>query len=267
VKRPRRNFAAVAVALLLATGCRSVVHEAATPPAGPAELVATYSIVAFDPATGDLGVAVQSKFFGVGSVVPWAKAGVGALATQSYANVTYGPKGLELLQAGRSARETVDQLTGADGEREVRQLGVVDARGRSASFTGTKCQPWAGHIERTNFSVQGNILAGEDVVKAMAAAYEAARQEAGTGLGDWLVAALQAGEAKGGDKRGRQSAALLVVREGAGFGGTNDRFIDLRVEDHPEPIDELARLLGLHKKFYAAKHAKPPRRVEKPGAK
>lgn len=222
--------------------------------------VATYSIVAFDPATGDLGVAVQSKFFGVGSVVPWAKAGVGAIATQSYANVTYGPHGLELLASGKSAKEVVTLLTDADEDRAERQLGVMDAHGNGASFTGSKCNEWAGHIIGTNFCVQGNILAGEDVVKSMAAAFEKARQEQGTELADWLVAALQAAEKAGGDRRGRQSAALLVVRAHAGFDGRNDRYIDLRVEDNPEPLDELARLLAIHKRFYSWAHRNPPKR-------
>ena len=229
-------------------------HSATTP------RVNTFSIVAFDPATGDLGVAVESKFFGVGSVVPWAKAGVGAVATQSAANVTYGEKGLDLLRAGRNAKETVKQLTDEDSGRAVRQLGIVDGQGNSASFTGEQCQSWAGHKEGKNFCVQGNLLAGETVVTAMTAAFESAQKVEGSELADWLMAALQAGQAAGGDKRGKQSAALLVVREKAGFGGANDRFIDLRVEDHPEPIQELARLLEIHKKFYAGVHQNRPKR-------
>jgi len=231
----------------------------AVEPARDEPLIATYSIVAFDPATGDLGVAVQSKFFGVGSVVPWAKAGVGAIATQASANVAYGAKGLELLQSGKSAVETVKLLTAADERREVRQLGIVDGRGRAVSFTGTQCLAWAGHFEGTNFCAQGNILAGEAVVRDMAAAFEGARARPGTELADWLVAALNAAEAAGGDKRGRQSAALLVVRDKAGFGGANDRYIDLRVEDHAEPLRELARLLEVHKRFHATAHQNPPR--------
>ena len=226
-------------------------------------LIATYSIVAFDPATGDLGVAVQSKFFGVGTVVPWAKAGVGAIATQASANVRYGPEGLKLLAAGHSARETVQQLTEADEGRDTRQLGIVDAHGHSASYTGSKCFDWAGHIEGTNFCVQGNILAGEEVVKAMAAAYTKACTAEGSELADWLVAALQAGEDAGGDRRGRQSAALLVARDRAGYGGASDRYIDLRVEDHPDPTKELARLLEIHKQFYEGKHRVRPQRQKK----
>lgn len=218
--------------------------------AGPVEPVATYSIVAFDSKTGDLGVAVQSKFFGVGSVVPWAKAKVGAIATQSYANTTYGPEGLKLLESGKRPQEVIERLTRADERREVRQVGIIDAQGRAAAFTGKECKEWAGHIVGTNFSVQGNILAGEAVVRAMAEAFETARQQPGTELADWLVAALDAAEKAGGDKRGRQSAALLVVRERGGYGGLNDRFVDLRVEDHPEPVEELSRLLLLHKRFY-----------------
>jgi uncharacterized Ntn-hydrolase superfamily protein len=226
--------------------------------------VNTFSIVAFDPATGDLGVAVESKFFGVGSVVPWARARVGAIATQSYANVAYGADGLALLQAGRSARETVRQLTAADGGRAQRQLGIVDAEGRAASFTGEKCNAWAGQREGSNFCVQGNLLTGEEVVTAMASAYESARKVDGSELADWLMAALAAGQAAGGDKRGQQSAALLVVRDKAGFGGANDRYIDLRVEDHAEPIKELSRLLETHKKFYASAHRKKPERGARP---
>lgn len=216
----------------------------------PAPTVATFSIVAYDPSTGDLGVAVQSKFFGVGSVVPYARAKVGAIATQAAANVKYGPEGLELLAAGQSAEEVIKQLTEADPGRDQRQVGVVDAQGRAAAYTGSRCLEWAGHLTGNHFTVQGNILAGENVVKAMAAAYERAQSELGSELADWLLAALAAGQAAGGDKRGQQSAALLVVRENSGYGGGSDRFIDLRVEDHPKPIAELHRLLDLHKQFY-----------------
>jgi len=227
-------------------------------PVEPAPIVATFSVVGFDPATGDLGVAVQSKFFGVGSVVPWAKARVGAIATQSSANVAYGPEGLALLASGRTARETLQQLAAADPRSATRQAGVVDSKGNAASFTGTNCNAWAGHRERTNFCVQGNILAGPEVVDEMARAYEAASAVEGSQLADWLMAALAAGQQAGGDKRGQQSAALLVVRDKAGFGGANDRFIDLRVEDHPKPIEELARLLEVHKKFYSGAHKRRP---------
>lgn len=222
----------------------------------------TFSIVAFDPATGDLGIAVASKVLGVGSVVPWAKANVGAIATQSAANTAYGPNGLKLLESGKSAKETLTHLTEADSGRAHRQVGIVDAQGRVASFTGTNCLAWAGHIEGEHFAVQGNILTGEEVIKAMAEAYEAARKVDGTELADWLMTALKAGEDAGGDKRGKQSAALMVVREKAGYGG-NDRYIDLRVEDHPQPVVELARLLEVHKQVFPGGHRKKPKRDAK----
>jgi len=220
--------------------------------------VATFSIVGFDPRTGDLGVAVQSKFFAVGSVVPWAKAGVGAIATQSYANVSYGPDGLELLADGKSARETVSTLTSADRNKQRRQLGIVDAKGNSASFTGSDCHDWAGHIEKPNFCAQGNILTGKEVVDTMASSFEQSQKQAKGGLCDWLADALMAGQDAGGDSRGRQSAALLVVRKKGGYGGGNDRFIDLRVDDHKTPIAELRRLLQLHKNLFKRAHANPP---------
>ena len=256
----------LAVALLV-PGCTTGLRDQALDESGRATHqhenlppVATFSVVGFDPETGDLGVAVQSKFFGVGSVVPWAKAKVGAIATQSYANVAYGPDGLALLAAGKTAKETLKQLTDVDDRRDSRQVGIVDAKGTSASFTGAKCNAWAGHREGTNFCVQGNILAGEDVVKAMAAAFATARQVEGSELADWLMASLEAGQTAGGDTRGKQSAALLVVREKSGYGNVNDRYIDLRVEDHPEPIIELSRLLEMHKKFYAGAHKNKPKR-------
>ena len=220
--------------------------------------VATFSIVGFDPRTGDLGVAVQSKFFAVGSVVPWAKAGVGAIATQSYANVSYGPDGLELLAKGKSARETVSTLTSADRNKQRRQLGIVDAKGNSASFTGSDCHDWAGHIEKPHFCAQGNILNGKEVVDTMASSFEQSQKQAKGGLCDWLADALMAGQDAGGDSRGRQSAALLVVRKKGGYSGGNDRFIDLRVDDHKTPIAELLRLLQLHKNLFKRAHANPP---------
>jgi uncharacterized Ntn-hydrolase superfamily protein len=222
----------------------------------------TFSIVAFDPSTGDLGIAVASKVLGVGSVVPWAKANVGAIATQSAANTAYGPDGLKFLESGSSAKDTLTQLTGADSGRDHRQMAVVDAKGNVASFSGSKCLPWAGHVEGEHFTVQGNILTGEEVVKTMAAAYEKARKIENTELADWLMAALQAGEEAGGDKRGKQSAALMVVRDKAGYGG-NDRYTDLRVEDHPQPVVELDRLLEVHKQFFPGGHKKKPKRDAK----
>jgi uncharacterized Ntn-hydrolase superfamily protein len=221
--------------------------------------VNTFSIVAFDPATGDLGIAVASKVLGVGSIVPYAKANVGAIATQSAANTAYGPDGLALLASGKDAKETVRLLTEADAGRDDRQLGIVDAHGNAAAFSGSKCNAWFGHIEGDHYTVQGNLLAGEDVVQKMAAAFEEARQAEGSELADWLLAALKAGDAAGGDKRGKQSAAIMVVRDKAGY-GRNDRYIDLRVEDHEEPIVELTRLLGVHKEYFAWPHRHPPRR-------
>ncbi|MCS3920709.1 DUF1028 domain-containing protein [Fervidibacter sacchari] len=207
----------------------------------PLQPTSTFSIVAFDPKTGDLGVAVASKFLAVGSVVPYAKAGVGAIATQSFANTTFGPKGLELLRKGLTPSQVLKQLLASDKDREFRQVGIVDAKGRAAAFTGKKCLPWAGHIVGKGFAVQGNILAGEQVVKAMAKAFRETQGE----LAERLMAALEAGEQAGGDARGKQSAAILVVRKGAGYGGFDDRYIDLRVDDHPEPVKELRRILNI----------------------
>jgi uncharacterized Ntn-hydrolase superfamily protein len=221
----------------------------------------TFSIVALDPATGDLGIAVASKVLGVGSIVPYAKANVGAIATQSAANTAYGPDGLALLAAGNDAKETVRLLTEPDRGRESRQLGIVDAQGNVAAFSGSKCNGWFGHIEGDHYTVQGNLLAGEEVVKEMAAAFADARKQEGTELADWLMAALKAGDESGGDKRGKQSATIMVVRDKAGYGG-NDRYIDLRVEDHADPVAELARLLEVHKEFFGWSHRHPPRRAE-----
>jgi uncharacterized Ntn-hydrolase superfamily protein len=220
--------------------------------------VHTFSIVAFDPKTGDLGVAVQSKYFGVGTVVPWAQSGVGAVATQATVKVSFGPEGLKLLASGKAPQEVVAALTDPDEKRNLRQLAVVDAHGNVAAYTGSGCLEWAGDREGDHYSVQGNLLAGEGVVRSMAEAFEKARAgDVASELADWLVAALQAGQSAGGDKRGQQSAALLVVRQNAGPTGDNDRYIDLRVEDHSEPIKELARLLKIHKEFYADAHRRP----------
>jgi uncharacterized Ntn-hydrolase superfamily protein len=210
------------------------------------QIVATFSIAAFDPETDSLGVAVQSKFLAVGALVPWARAGVGAVATQALADVTHGPRGLELMARGRSAGEAVALLTEADERRAQRQVGIVDAMGRAAAFTGTDCHDWAGSLTGEHYAVQGNILAGRRVVEAMAGAYEAGDGD----LAGRLLAALDAGQAAGGDPRGKQSAALLVVREGGGYGGGNDRLVDLRVDDHPEPIRELARIRDLHTLYF-----------------
>jgi uncharacterized Ntn-hydrolase superfamily protein len=205
----------------------------------------TFSIVARDPQTGEFGIAVQSKFLSVGAVVPWAKAGVGAIATQSYANTSYGPHGLELLASGLSATATLEKITSEDVGRAERQIGIIGVTGKPVTYTGSKCYSWAGGHVGEHYTCQGNILVGEDTVLAMARAFE----ETAGHLCDRLVAALAAGQAAGGDSRGQQSAALLVVREGGGYGGFNDRFIDLRVDDHPTPIEELQRILQLHKLY------------------
>ena len=198
----------------------------------------TFSIVAADPQNGDLGVAVASKFPAVGAVVPYARAGVGAVATQAWANPSFGPDGLSLMAEGTSAKVALERVVGADQGREDRQVGFVDARGRPATFTGSKCMEWAGGSTGDDVAVQGNILVGEQVVA------EAARAFAQTDgdLCDRLLAALLAGDAAGGDRRGRQSAALLVVREAGGYEGRNDRYIDVRVDDHPNAPAELARV-------------------------
>jgi uncharacterized Ntn-hydrolase superfamily protein len=227
-----------ALPVLLLAACASA--PAVEPP------VATFSIVARDPATGELGIAVQSKFVAVGSVVPWAKAGVGAIATQSYANTTYGPRGLELLAKGAAPDEVLKELTAEDPQRERRQAGIVDAKGKSATFTGKDCLSWAGGLAEENVCVQGNILAGEAVTAAMLKAYKEAKGD----LGDRLIAALQAGQEAGGDTRGKQSAALLIVRDGWGYGGFNDRYRDLRVDDHADPIVELRRVYDIHRGIF-----------------
>ena len=209
-------------------------------------IVATFSIVALDPETDSLGVAVQSKFLAVGSVVPWARAGVGAVATQALANFSYGPRGLDLMSQGHTAEQTVEALVSADEDREHRQLGVVDARGQAATFTGSECFDWAGGVTGEHYAAQGNILVGAETVDAMARAYE----ETAGDLGARLLAALDAGQEAGGDSRGKQSAALVVVREGGGYGGDNDRVLDLRVDDHPDPIRELIRIRDLHTLYF-----------------
>jgi uncharacterized Ntn-hydrolase superfamily protein len=219
---------------------------AASPASAELPVVATFSIVAYDPDTQELGVAVQSKFIAVGSVVPWARAGVGAVATQAYANTTYGPKALELLAKGEAPEAVMSKITEEDKRSAVRQVGIVNAKGESATFTGEKCNAWAGGIKGENFCCQGNILAGEDVVKNMAKSFQESKGE----LADRLLAALQAGQDAGGDTRGMQSAALLIVREGWGYGGFNDRYRDLRVDDHAEPIKELKRVLDLHRQIF-----------------
>ncbi len=204
-------------------------------------LVTTFSIVGRDPENGDLGVAVQSKFFAVGAIVPWAKAGVGAVATQSWTNTTYGSKGLELLESGLTAQQVLDQLVADDEGRSQRQVGIIDASGNATNYTGNECMEWAGARQGENYTAQGNLLTGQAVVEAMGEAFEKTEGA----LAEKLMAALVAGQEKGGDRRGQQAAALIVVRENGGVGGFNDRYIDLRVDDHKQPIEELRRLLKL----------------------
>ncbi|MBS4174134.1 DUF1028 domain-containing protein [Bacillus sp. FJAT-49736] len=216
----------------------------------------TFSIVGYDPVEKEWGIAVQSKFLGVGAVVPFAKAGVGAIATQSYANTAYGPEGLELLEQGKSAAEVLQILTDADEDCEYRQVGVVDFKGGAATFTGSKCYDWAGGVTGEYFAAQGNILVDENTVDAMARTFTETK---GT-LAERLLKALNAGQAAGGDSRGMQSAALLVVKEKGGYGGYNDRFIDLRVDEHPDPINELIRIYYLQQLYFAK--SKPERVVE-----
>jgi uncharacterized Ntn-hydrolase superfamily protein len=208
---------------------------------------ATYSIVGCDLERREWGVAVQSRFLAAGSVVPWAEAEVGAVATQALANVAYGPDGLALLRAGNSADEVVRRLTEADEGRADRQLGVVDARGNAATYTGAKCLDWAGGVTGTGYAAQGNILVSERTVTALAGTFE---ETAGAPLTERLLDALAAAQAAGGDRRGQQSASLFVVRKGGGYGGTSDIAVDLRVDDHPTPIDELARLYEQHELLF-----------------
>lgn len=204
----------------------------------------TFSIVAADPETGDLGIAVASKFIAVGSIVPWAKPRVGAVATQAWANVRHAPLILFLLEQGFEPQKALEKALSGDPKREHRQLGVVDTRGRAAAFTGSECLEYAGHIVGDGYAVQGNILAGPQVLEDMARAFETTGGE----LVDKLLAALEAGDKAGGDKRGRQGAAILVVRPCGGYGGCEegaDKYVDLRVDDHPNPVEELKRLFRL----------------------
>jgi len=209
-------------------------------------MLTTFSLVAADRQTGEIGIAVQSKFLSVGAVVPWVRAGAGAIATQAFANTSYGPRALDMLAAGRSPEEVAHELAAADEGRADRQFGIVDVTGRASSYTGEKCIPWAGGLAGPDFAAQGNCLAGAAVVDALASTFQSAR---GT-LADRLVAALAAAQAAGGDKRGQQSAALVIEKPGGGYAGFNDRYVDLRVDDHPAPVQELARLLELHKLYF-----------------
>jgi uncharacterized Ntn-hydrolase superfamily protein len=211
--------------------------------------LSTFSIVGHDPESQEWGIAVQSKFLAVGAVVPWARAGVGAVATQSYANTAFGPDGLDLMARGLGAQEALDQLVAADDGRALRQVGMVDAEGEAATFTGDECHAWAGGFTGTHYAVQGNILVSGATADAMAKTFEEAQGE----LSDRLVAALAAGQDAGGDRRGQQSASVLVVRPEGGYSGRNDRYMDLRVDDDPAPIERLQALVDLHHLFF-----KPP---------
>jgi uncharacterized Ntn-hydrolase superfamily protein len=225
----RKNLFVLALALALSAVCA----RAEAPKGG------TFSIVACDPVNQDWGVAVASKFFAVGSVVPWAKAGVGAVATQAFANTSFGPRGLLILEQGADAGGALKVLVDSDTGRAQRQVGIVDAKGGAATYTGEKCNTWAGGVAGVNYACQGNILVGEKVVQAMARTFETSKGE----LAERLLAALEAGDAAGGDSRGRQSAAILVVRPGGGYGGWDDRYLDIRVDDDPQPIKGLRRMM------------------------
>ncbi|HEY7207686.1 MAG TPA: DUF1028 domain-containing protein [Gaiellaceae bacterium] len=210
-------------------------------------VVATYSICACDLVAAQWGVAVQSKFLAVGSVVPWAEPHVGAIATQAWANPSYGPRGLLLLREGLAADEVVERLTAADEGRDERQLGVVDAQGRSASFTGSGCLDWAGGRTDMGYAAQGNILVGRETVDALAETFEAT---AGSSLAERLLDCLAAAQRAGGDRRGQQAASLLVVERDGGYASLSDVVVDLRVDDHPRPIEELRRLYALHDRLF-----------------
>jgi uncharacterized Ntn-hydrolase superfamily protein len=232
-------FARVAVLLVLAYTSAGV--------AAVAPVIATFSIVASDPDAGEVGVAVASRFFSVGSVVPYAAGDIGAVATQANANVSFGPRGLELLASGASPDEIVTILMRSEPAANGRQFGLVSADGKSATYTGPECLPWAGGRAGPNYAVQGNILTGEAVVIAMEKAF---LETEGT-LAERMYAAMVAGDAEGGDSRGKQSAALMIRKPGTGYGGLNDRAIDIRVDDHPEPFIELGRLLNYANMNYA----------------
>lgn len=214
--------------------------------------VATFSIVAIDPETGEIGVAVQSRIVGVGAVVPFARAGVGAIATQAFANTGYGPLALQAMDAGMEPDNIAELLTDEDPLREMRQFGMISVEGKATSFTGKQCLDWAGSAVGENYAAQGNILTGPEVVEAMAKAFE----NSDGVLAERLIAALHAGQEAGGDSRGKQSAALLIVREGWGYGGVNDRFRDIRVDEHESPIAELERVYYMHRDLFPRPKAK-----------
>jgi uncharacterized Ntn-hydrolase superfamily protein len=208
--------------------------------------ISTFSIVAYSPDEGAWGIAVASKFPAVGAVVPWAKAGAGAVATQSYANTSFGPLALEWMENGKSAQETLDHLLAGDDQPDLRQVGLVDAQGQAATFTGEGCLSWAGGRVGKHFTAQGNILTGPETVDAMVEAF----QDSSGDLPDRLIAALLAGDQAGGDRRGKQSAAIYVVRPEGGYGGYNDRWIDYRVDDHEDPIPRLVELVQMHRLYF-----------------
>jgi uncharacterized Ntn-hydrolase superfamily protein len=214
---------------------------------GPHRLVATYSIVACDLAAEQWGVAVQSKYLAVGSVVPWAEPHVGAVATQSYANPRYGPDGLAHLRNGLSAEEVLKRLTAADDARESRQVGIVDGEGQAATFTGSECLDWAGGRTGPGYAAQGNILVSAATVDALAEGFEGSE---GVPLAERLLRCLAAAQLAGGDRRGQQSAALLVVERNAGYAKLSDTVVDLRVDDHARPVEELERLFGMHQQLF-----------------
>jgi len=216
--------------------------------------ISTFSIVGYDPEKQEWGVAVQSKFLAAGAAVPFARAGAGAIATQANANLDYGELGLVLLQKGYSAKQVVDALVTMDEGREQRQVGVVDSQGNSYTYTGKECSDWAGGICGPNFSCQGNILVNKETVEAMAESF----QHSEGSLAHRLIEALDAAQQAGGDSRGRQAAALLVVKEHGSYGGFNDRMIDLRVDDEPDPIGKLAHLLELHELYFGTTEVKVP---------
>jgi uncharacterized Ntn-hydrolase superfamily protein len=235
--------------MTMSAGLMLATAAAAQPAPSPTRPVHTYSIVARHPVSGDFGVAVQSHWFQVGAVVPWAEAGVGAVATQSFVEPSYGPRGLALLAGGWSASEALGKLIAADEQSAVRQVAMVDAAGRVAAWTGERCIAAAGHATGEGYSVQANLMERPTVWPAMAAAYEAALADPAVDFAGALLAALEAAEAEGGDIRGRQSAALLVVRAKTTGDPWRDRLVDLRVDDHPAPLDELGRLLGLARAY------------------
>ena len=210
-------------------------------------VVATYSICACDLEAQQWGVAVQSKFLAVGCIVPWAEPLVGAVATQSWANPRYGPEGLALLREGLAAEEVVTRLTEADDNRAQRQLGVVDGEGRGASYTGAECHAWAGHRTGAGYAAQGNILVSAETVDALAETFEVTGAKP---LAERLLDCLDAAQAAGGDSRGQQSAAIFAVGPEQGFAGLSDVFVDLRVDDHPRPLEELRRLFGIHQELF-----------------